>query len=185
LKGQDVKEQFIDEAKRLFDLQNGSASIPTMQALLIMFIYLALIGRDRAGNLLRFMAFDLAKRMNLENKFLGLDSRVPAEAKRRRVISKVLWGMHVFDTYELISLRPCRWTSLIFVLASIEMSHTHTSNEGSSVRLASRAYSTLSRRTAVKWWMFGVIPSVRHLCNRRSYLVSSISSATSAACNTT
>ena len=41
--------QFFDEAKKLLDLENGRASLPTVQGLTLLFTLSAFRGTDRAG----------------------------------------------------------------------------------------------------------------------------------------
>lgn len=45
----DLSTKFLDEAKRLLDLENGRASLPTIQGLALMFALTAYRGMDRAG----------------------------------------------------------------------------------------------------------------------------------------
>lgn len=47
--GKSVGAQFLDEAKKLLDLENGRASLPTVQGLTLMFTLSAYRGVDRAG----------------------------------------------------------------------------------------------------------------------------------------
>lgn len=47
--GKSVGAQFLDEAKKLLDLENGRASLPTVQGLTLMFTLSAYRGMDRAG----------------------------------------------------------------------------------------------------------------------------------------
>lgn len=42
--------EFLDEAKRLLDLEGGEASLPTLQGLALMFLVSSYSGQDRAGN---------------------------------------------------------------------------------------------------------------------------------------
>ena len=54
--GQNLTERFLTEAKVLFDHEQGRASIPTVQALMLMYLATTEVGRDRAANIYRFTA---------------------------------------------------------------------------------------------------------------------------------
>lgn len=49
LGGKDLGTQFFDEAKKLLDLENGRASLPSVQGLALLFTLSTHIGTDRAG----------------------------------------------------------------------------------------------------------------------------------------
>lgn len=52
-------ERFMDEAKKLFELECGRASLPTISGLYILFFVSAMLGKDRAGLMYRYMVCPL------------------------------------------------------------------------------------------------------------------------------
>lgn len=49
----------MDEAKKLFELECGRASLPTVFGLYMLFFVSALMGKDRAGLMYRYMVSSL------------------------------------------------------------------------------------------------------------------------------
>jgi hypothetical protein len=68
----DATENFEAQAKVLLDDENGRRSLPTVQGLLIMFAYNVAMGKDRAGLIFRYMAYDMLNRLRLEDGFSGV-----------------------------------------------------------------------------------------------------------------
>ena len=87
----------MKECKKLLDNQAGRASLPTVQALYLMFATACFQGKDRAGNMYRYMAVEMLKRLRLERRFLQLRDNDIAEVIHRRVISTALWGLFAFE----------------------------------------------------------------------------------------
>lgn len=50
-----MSERFMDEAKKLFELECGRASLPTIFGLYMLFFVSAMMGKDRAGLMYRYM----------------------------------------------------------------------------------------------------------------------------------
>lgn len=90
-------ELFVQESKKLLDIEVGRATLPTVLALYLMYATLTFQGKDRAGNMFRYMTVDLLRRLNLERRFSKLRETAANEAQERRVISKALWGLFVFE----------------------------------------------------------------------------------------
>lgn len=90
---------FLAEAKKLLDLEYGKLSIPSIQSLLIMYITSAGMGKDRAGVMFRYAAYEMLKRLRLENAYRFLDKLADDEETRRdkRAISRMLWGVYCFE----------------------------------------------------------------------------------------
>jgi hypothetical protein len=92
-----MAECFLDEAKKQLEIESCRASIPTLQALCLMYLTSALLGRDRAGIMYRFAAYEMLKRLNLERKFARLDPSDLEVAEMRMILSKLLWGLFCFE----------------------------------------------------------------------------------------
>lgn len=54
-----MPERFMDEAKKLFELECGRASLPTVFGLYMLFFVSAMMGKDRAGLMYRYMVSPL------------------------------------------------------------------------------------------------------------------------------
>lgn len=57
-----MAERFTDEAKKLFELECGRASLPSVFGLYILFFVSAMMGKDRAGLMYRYMVCPPAPR---------------------------------------------------------------------------------------------------------------------------
>ena len=102
---QNISERFLEESKKLFDLENGRASLTTALALYLMFSATAFLGKDRAGGIYRTMTFETLRRLKLDQKFPKLNPENPTEERERRVISKALWGIWAAERYSWIPFR--------------------------------------------------------------------------------
>lgn len=91
----DLGEAFFLESKRLLELEAGKSSLPTAQALLVMFSYSCCMGRDRAGNVFRAAGYEMIRRMMPKIKQILGNAAHPVDS--RRAISKAVWGMFCFD----------------------------------------------------------------------------------------
>lgn len=106
----------MDEAKKLFELECGRASLPTVFGLYMLFFVSAMMGKDRAGLMYRYMVCSLnhpkryywsckpnlltspqaqhmLKQLRLERRFEKLDEAQPDHALERDIISRSLWGL--------------------------------------------------------------------------------------------
>jgi hypothetical protein len=97
--GTSISDRLFDEAKKLLDLESGRPSLPTVQALALLFLGSAYLGRDRAGQMYRYAAFEMLKRLQLDKKFARLNPDDPLESQDQRLISKALWGLFCFERY--------------------------------------------------------------------------------------
>ncbi|KAH6991268.1 hypothetical protein BKA56DRAFT_228047 [Ilyonectria sp. MPI-CAGE-AT-0026] len=95
---QNLCDRFLEEAKGFLGRENGRPSIPTVQALVFIYLATAVAGRDRAARVYRFTAFTMLRRLRLEQKFHSLDDSDAADAKERRVISCALWGLFTIES---------------------------------------------------------------------------------------
>ncbi|KAI5459475.1 hypothetical protein BGZ63DRAFT_466108 [Mariannaea sp. PMI_226] len=98
LTGQNMAERFLDEAKKQLEIEGCRESIPTLNALCLMYLTSALLGRDRAGVMYRYAAYEMLKRLNLEKRFTKLDPSDPEVAEMRLILSKTLWGLFCFES---------------------------------------------------------------------------------------
>ncbi|PNY28531.1 Uncharacterized protein TCAP_01550 [Tolypocladium capitatum] len=104
--GRQLGEAFFNEAKRLLDLECGRPSIPSAQALFIMFSYSCRVGRDRAGHIFRAAGYEMMKRMMPKIRRL-LSGTANLPDRHRRAISRAVWGIFCFDSVcSSVYLRP-------------------------------------------------------------------------------
>ncbi|KAH6677869.1 hypothetical protein F5X68DRAFT_264025 [Plectosphaerella plurivora] len=98
--GFDIRDRFLNQAKKILDQENGRVSLPTVWALAILFICSASQGRDRAGIMYRFTAYDMLKRMRLQQRLELLQEAEDDEeaSVAQRVYSRSLWGMYAFES---------------------------------------------------------------------------------------
>lgn len=94
---QNLAERFIEQARKYQDLEYGRASLPTVQALIFLFINMAYLGRDRAGYMYKAAALEMLYRLRLDRRFARLHDEIPEEHKEKRAISRMLWGMQISD----------------------------------------------------------------------------------------
>lgn len=95
---QDLTERFLDEAKSLLDREQGRASIPTAQALMIMFLTIMCLGKDRAGRIYRHYALEMILRLKIEAKYTALLEEGRDDPRERGLLAKALWGLFVFES---------------------------------------------------------------------------------------
>ena len=83
------------------ELEGVKASLPTVQALEMMFTKAAYIGTDRAGMLYRSAAWEMLKQLDLEKKFELLQDSTPSVLREKRAISKTVWGVFNFERFSM------------------------------------------------------------------------------------
>lgn len=93
---QNLPDRFFEEAKGLFEREQGRASIPNVLALSVMYIVMAMTGKDRAARLYRYAAYVLLDRLSLEHKFQALECK-PSGQQEMVVISRALWGLFIME----------------------------------------------------------------------------------------
>ena len=94
-----LHERFYCEAQSLYDAQQGRLSLPTVQALAIMSVYLTQTCRDRTGTLLRMTAYALLKQLNLERKYTVLAG---GAAKSPHEVSVILNTRYVQTVFRIV-----------------------------------------------------------------------------------
>ncbi|KPM43053.1 hypothetical protein AK830_g3527 [Neonectria ditissima] len=80
---QNLWNRFLEETKRLLDRENNRASIPTVQALIFMYLARALVGNDRIARVYRFTAFVMLRRLRLEQRFHNLKASEPSHIPKK------------------------------------------------------------------------------------------------------
>ncbi len=95
----DVTDSFLKEAKDCLEQEEGRVSIPTAQALMLMYATMTYIGRDRTGRSYRQSAIDLVHRMKLEGTYNSIECEGPEQVTRKKVLSQALWGLFILETY--------------------------------------------------------------------------------------
>jgi len=93
-----LQKSFFDEARKLFDNEAGKASVPTLQALTIMYVYCSAIARDRAGLIFRLAACDMYKRLHMGYvPVSNLQSKYTTKS-REQLMSRAAWGLFCLET---------------------------------------------------------------------------------------
>jgi hypothetical protein len=96
-----LSELFFDEARRHLDREEGKASVPTVQALCVMFLYCMGVGKDRLGQIYRYACCEMYKRMRAGTKFPKDIASTATSSKHRQLFSRFSWGVVHFETYVL------------------------------------------------------------------------------------
>ncbi|KAI1359785.1 putative C6 transcription factor [Xylaria arbuscula] len=91
-----LKEQFLAESIK----HCGSTipTLPTIQALWIMFSISFLKGDDRNGSLYRFASYGMLRRSRLSRVFPSLSDRDSEDSLRKRTMSKMIWGLFCLES---------------------------------------------------------------------------------------
>lgn len=81
--------------------ERGKPSLPTTQALLLMFSHECGQGRDATALHYRYLAYDMYMRLRLDYREPSLEQRASdlALAKEWKALSVTTWGLYSFDTY--------------------------------------------------------------------------------------
>lgn len=95
--GQQMVERFLAESKKALELAGGVESLPTVQTLCLIYLTTALLGRDRAGLMYRYAAYEVLKRQRLDVRFAKLNDDDPEGGRTRVILSKVAWGLFCFE----------------------------------------------------------------------------------------
>ncbi|KAI3394728.1 hypothetical protein diail_2257 [Diaporthe ilicicola] len=124
-----MPERFMNEAKRLLELECGRASLPTVLGLYVLFFASAMLGKDRAGLMYRYTvclptyethlvlpsihpltspkAQHMLRQLRLDKRFDQLDKTRPDHALEREVISRTLWGLFTAESIvSFVYLQP-------------------------------------------------------------------------------
>lgn len=102
MQGFDTRERFLIEARRLLDNDYGRRSLPTVQALLILYTCYTGQARDRGGLQYRHAAYEMLKRLQVKLEATFQKPGMADEASRNRyqkAISRALWGIYCFERY--------------------------------------------------------------------------------------
>lgn len=98
-----LQVKFFSQAKFHLDIECGKASIPAVQALLLLFQTEASRGRDRMGRVYYYQAMDMYRRLG----FAGPQSR-PAGSNESddiqqgwRAKTTIIWGIFCVDRFAL------------------------------------------------------------------------------------
>ncbi|KAF4336103.1 pathway-specific regulatory nit-4 [Fusarium beomiforme] len=113
--GQNLSERFLAESKSHFEYEKGRVSVPTVQGLLLIYLTMTAMGKDRAGQMYRLAALDMLKQLRLEARYKAAKNSVPPQTHEMMLISKTLWGIFLLERWERANpiLRRCiDWESL-------------------------------------------------------------------------
>lgn len=72
-------------------------TLPTIQALWIMFSISFLKGDDRNGNIYRYASYGMLRRSRLSRIFPSLSNNDSEEDPRKRMMSKMIWGLFCLE----------------------------------------------------------------------------------------
>ena len=92
--GGTIRIRFYDEARKLLDNEAGKPSIPSAQALYILYMYSTSAAMDRAEYVYRMAACEMFKRLRLGMSL----SKVQRDDKQaRRTLSRNAWGFFCLE----------------------------------------------------------------------------------------
>ncbi|EFY91265.1 C6 transcription factor, putative [Metarhizium acridum CQMa 102] len=100
----DLADEFFNEAKKLLHLENGRVSIPTVQGLTLLFSIACYRGTDKLGGLYRISAYDMFHQLNVDAMYARVKDD-PLAARERRVLSRLAWGLFLFERF-VLALTP-------------------------------------------------------------------------------
>lgn len=93
-----LSELFFDEARRHLDREEGKPTMPTVQALCVMFLYCMGLGKDRLGQMYRYACCEMYKRMKAGSRFpKDISASTVASSKHRQLFSRFSWGVVHFE----------------------------------------------------------------------------------------
>jgi hypothetical protein len=95
--GNDLGAAFLAEAKKHLDDELGKMCLTTVQGLYMLLIVSCCDGTNRAGGMYQFAALQMLRRMKPGALFARLNIGIPEEADRRRALSKLCWGLFLFE----------------------------------------------------------------------------------------
>lgn len=85
-----LREAFHQEARKQFDLEYGKTSLATALAAYTICLYFSYLGKDRAGTLFRFTAYEMLKRIKLGRNIWSGQSQIDGY---QRAASTAAWGL--------------------------------------------------------------------------------------------
>lgn len=91
---------FWDECLLCIQNERGKPSLPTVQALLLMFVHECGQGRDATALHYRYLAYDMYMRLKLDFRVPSSQQHAsdPATARECKGLSVCRWGLYCFDT---------------------------------------------------------------------------------------
>ncbi|KAF5623496.1 Nit-4-like protein [Fusarium sp. NRRL 25303] len=95
--GCNLSEVFLAEAKSHFESEQGRISIPTVQGLLLIYLTMTAMGKDRAGLIYRLTAYEMLKQLRLEARYKAAKNNVPPQTHDMMLTSKTLWGIFLLE----------------------------------------------------------------------------------------
>lgn len=125
----DLYSRFLSEAKQHLEIEKCKTSLTTAQGLYLLFLVSCHDGTNRAGSMYRLGSLEMLSKLRPDTMFAKLSDQIPAEADKRRAISKACWGIFNFEWYghqpgKLIPSDPGQR------LANQSLAFFHTSTSG-------------------------------------------------------
>jgi hypothetical protein len=94
--GQNLPDQFLEEAKALWEREQGRATIANVVALILTYIAAAITGKDRPALMYRYTAYVLLDQLALEKKYHMLQGKYGTQ-QEMDMISRTLWGLFILE----------------------------------------------------------------------------------------
>jgi hypothetical protein len=109
-----LDQAFWNECHVCLENERGKPSLPTVQALFLMYLHECGQGRDATALHYRYLAHDMYMRLKLNHREPSPEHRAsdPAIAKWWKAISVMMWGLYCLDTY--VYPQACVLTMLVF-----------------------------------------------------------------------
>jgi hypothetical protein len=96
-----LDQAFWSECHVCLENERGRPSLPTVQALFLMYLHECGQGRDATALHYRYLAHDMYMRLKLDHQEPSPERCASdlAIAKRWKAISVIMWGLYCLDTY--------------------------------------------------------------------------------------
>jgi hypothetical protein len=95
--GNDLGAAFLMEAKKHVDEELNKMCLTTVQGVYMLAVYCCCEGNSRAGGMYQFAALQMLRKMKPGVLHAMLNVDIPKEAERRRTLSKLCWGIFIFE----------------------------------------------------------------------------------------
>lgn len=95
--GNDLVASFLIEAKRHLDDELNKSCLTTIQGVYLLSVYCCCEGNSRAGSMYRFATLQMLRGMKSGTLYRTPGIGIPAELKRRRALSRLCWGIFIFE----------------------------------------------------------------------------------------
>lgn len=90
--------RFLDKANALLNRQQGRASIPTAQALMLMYLTMTCLGQRELGASAARFALDMIRRLELETRYTSTVVGTSTSSQHKALIAEALRGLVLLES---------------------------------------------------------------------------------------